>query len=122
MSEKASQTLKEQHLQAEIDRLRLLLQKACDYPKRQAFSIEIEPSRDGFRVIACGVSEKDEWRMAQQMADHLNVLLRGAIRFSLKALDDWPHTKGEPAANVRALGASDETAIPPEAKPKEPKR
>ena len=64
----------------EIDRLRLLLQKACR--DRKAFSIEIEPSAKGFAIIVTGVKEDDELRMALLVAEHLQVLFQGAVRFT----------------------------------------
>lgn len=113
-SKEISDPQKVQHLRAEVDRLRLLLQAAT--VKRKAFSVEIEPSSYGYRIIVTGVSPEHELRAAQMVADYVNVLFKGALRWSLKWYDETRTMTAEDAeklqGTVEAIGAPDETPVP----------
>lgn len=76
--------LTEQEYRVEVDRLRLLLQKATG--ARRALMVEIEPAVDGFRVVVTGITEASEIEAAQLIGDHLAVLLRGSYRWTVKAI------------------------------------
>ena len=102
--------------QHEIDRLRLLLQKATG--ARKALMIEIEAGERGFRIIGTGISAEHELQAMQMMADYVNILLRGAIRFSVSAIDGissgaWQtDEKGELVALATALAVSADVPAP----------
>ena len=64
---------------AELDRMRLLLQRASGTKK--AYRIEMEPSDKGFAIIVTGISAEDEWRFASKVAQYLKVMFSGALRF-----------------------------------------
>ena len=106
---------REQSLQAEVDRLRLLLQRITTHAKRKtrAMSVELEPAPNGFRMVFCGVSERDEHEMAQMCTDYLNALLKGALRFTLAAMDDWKQGDQQLTCVMEALSTSEEHSIPP---------
>lgn len=94
----------ESELRAEIDRLRVLLQAATK--KRMALSLEIEPSRTGFRVVLTGASKEDELRHVQMVADYLNILWKGALRFTVGMYDQihaQPLTEPEQATLENTL-------------------
>lgn len=77
--------MNETNRQHEIDRLRLLLHKATG--ARKALMVEIEPSDRGFRIIGTGITPEHEMEAMQTIAQYMNVLLKGAIRFTVEALD-----------------------------------
>lgn len=100
----------------EIDRLRLLLQKATG--ARKALIVELQPSSQGFQLIVTGITAEHEALAAQQIADYLNILLRGAMRFTLAALE--PHSgagwkadsDGVLVATVSALASTPDALSP----------
>lgn len=108
--------------QHEIDRLRLLLQKATG--ARKALMVELEASSTGFRIITTGVSAEHEMIAAQQIADYVNILLKGAVRFTVAALDEYSEDRwkadadGVLDATVQAISGTPDLTPVPEPKPK----
>ena len=106
---------REQELRAEVDRLRLLLQRATKEQKRRAMSVELEPAPNGFRLVVTGISEADEARMAGYVADCLNALLKGGVRFTLAAGQIWQDDNRDLDVVVRTMSRPEETPVPAEA-------
>ncbi len=106
--------MSENDRQHEIDRLRLLLQKAVG--KKTALMIEIEPGEKGFRIIATGITPEHEMEATQAIADYLNILLKGAIRFSVAAMDSLNGWKADEDGALRgtleALSSSPDALTP----------
>jgi hypothetical protein len=75
----------DENRQHEIDRLRLLLQKATG--ARKALMMELAPGEHGFRLIVTGISAEHEAQAAREIADYLNILLTGALRFTVAAVE-----------------------------------
>lgn len=100
--------MSETNRQHEVDRLRLLLQKATG--ARKALIVEIEPSARGFQIIATGISAEHEMEAAQTIAQYLNVLLKGAVRFTVSALDHMAEDRwqggDELMGTIRTLATS----------------
>lgn len=109
----AESTVREIELLAEVQRLRLLLQRVTVNAKKktQAMSFELEPAPHGFRLVMTGVSPDHEVEMGQIVADCLNALLKGSIRFSLHSWDVWKAEK-EWQPTVTALAAPEEHEVP----------
>ncbi len=94
--------MSDSELRFEIDRLRLLLKKAVG--ARKALLVQLEPSETGFALIVTGITPEHELSASQEIADLVNILMRGTARFVVRTIDGKPVAKLDPsqaAANDR---------------------